>query len=210
MVDDPDLFWFGVVLMAGSIGLIVTQVGGGKRSPRSIPAPETIPAPLSPHASDPPPPPDPAPMQQAAAKELWTELAALRQQCDRLRQELQQQRSHLNQDFRDTTFAQLQTLLTSYPTARKMAEFQPDLPAKQLSALFTPLENWLQSWQIEPIGSAWDAVPYDPQLHQPDAADLQPGDLVYIRFIGYRQGNQILCPARVSRTLPHKTISTAP
>ena len=32
--------------------------------------------------------------------------------------------------------------------------------------------------------------------------DIQPEELVYIRFVGYREGEQILCPAKVSRTLP--------
>jgi hypothetical protein len=187
MVDDPDLFWFGAVLLLGSVGLIVSQVWGNERSPTSVQSQSSDPT-LTP--------------PQTAPKELWSELAALRQQCDRLRQELQQQRSHLNNDFRDTTFAQLQTLLINYPTACKMAALKPDLPAKNLIALFTPLENWLQSWQIEPIGTPWESVPYNPQLHQPDAADLQTGEAVYIRFVGYRQGQQILCPAKVSRTLP--------
>lgn len=131
-----------------------------------------------------------------------TEIDELRQQCFRLRSELQQQKTQLTIDFRNATFEQLQTLLTNYPAARKMAEAKPDLPAKNLSALFTPLENLLTSWDFEMIGSAWEQVAYNPQLHQPDVEDITEGELVYIRFVGYRNGEQILTPAKVSRTLP--------
>jgi transcriptional regulator with XRE-family HTH domain len=130
------------------------------------------------------------------------EIAELRQQCFRLREELQQQKTQLTTDFRNATFEQLQTLLTNYPAARKMAEAKPDLPAKNLSALFTPLENLLKSWDFEMIGSAWEQVAYNPQLHQPDVEDITEGELVYIRFVGYRDGDRILTPAKVSRTLP--------
>lgn len=131
-----------------------------------------------------------------------TEIEELRQQCSRLRDELEQQKVQLTDDFRRATFEQLQTLLTSYPAARKMAEAKPEMPAKNLSALFTPLENLLSSWGFETIGSAWEQVTYNPQLHQPDVEDITEGDLVYVRFVGYRDGERILAPAKVSRTLP--------
>lgn len=126
----------------------------------------------------------------------------LRQQCLRLRDELQQQKIQLNQDFQDTTFEQLQPLLTNYPSARKLAEFKPDLPAKNLMALFTALDNLLDNWGLEKIGLPWEQVPYNPQIHQPDVSDMIEGEQVYIRFVGYRDQKRILCPAKVSRTLP--------
>ncbi len=131
-----------------------------------------------------------------------SEIEELKQQCFRLREELQQQKTQLTADFRRATFEQLQTLLTNYPAARKMAEAKPDMPAKNLSALFTPLENLLSSWDFETIGLAWEQVSYNPQLHQPDVEDITEGELVYIRFVGYRDGEQILAPAKVSRSLP--------
>ncbi|MEG5140370.1 MULTISPECIES: nucleotide exchange factor GrpE [unclassified Microcoleus] len=130
------------------------------------------------------------------------EIEELRQQCFRLREELQQQKTQLTTDFRRATFEQLQTLLTSYPAARKMAEAKPEMRAKNLSALFTPLENLLSSWNFEAIGLTWEQVAYNPQLHQPDVEDITEGELVYVRFVGYRDGERILAPAKVSRTLP--------
>lgn len=130
------------------------------------------------------------------------EIEQLRQQCLRLREELKQQKSQIGADFRDSTFEQLQTLLTNYPTARQIAQAKPDLPAKNLTSLFTPLDNLVESWGYQRIGSAWEQVSYDPQLHQPDTDEMKEGEQVYVRFVGYRDGDRIVCPAKVSRTLP--------
>lgn len=135
------------------------------------------------------------------------EIENLRRECLRLREELQQQSIELTNEFRNSTFQQLQTLLTNYPSVRQLVQVKPDLPAKNLTSLFTSLDNLIESWGYQPIGQVWEQVSYNPQLHQPDAGDIKPGDLVYIRFVGYRQGEQILCPAKVSRTLPQVTSS---
>ncbi|MCT7955478.1 nucleotide exchange factor GrpE [Laspinema palackyanum] len=128
--------------------------------------------------------------------------AELRQQCQRLREELENQKSQIWEEFCQSTFEEIQTLLTNYPTAAEMARIKPDLPAKNLTALFAPLDNLLENWGYEPIGHPWESVAYNPQFHQGDSDEIQPGEVVYIRFVGYRQGDRILSPAKVSRTLP--------
>lgn len=99
-------------------------------------------------------------------------------------------------------FRILQLLLTQYPSAAKLAQVKPELPAQNLVALFRPLDTLLETWRIQPIGAVWAPVAFDPVLHQADRGPLQPGDPVYIRYVGYRRGDEILCPARVSQTLP--------
>jgi hypothetical protein len=99
-------------------------------------------------------------------------------------------------------FEQLQTLLVNYPTVTKAALAKPEMPAKNIVPLFTPLGNLLQQWGYEAIGEPWAAVEFDPQWHQPDVPDIQPGEAVYVRFVGYRDGATILVPAKVSRSLP--------
>lgn len=134
-----------------------------------------------------------------------SEIEELQQECARLRDRLQQQSTEITADMRYLTFQQLQSLLTNYPSARQMVQAKPDLPAKNLTSLFTPLENLLESWGYSVIGSAWEQLPYNPQLHQADADDIAEGELVYVRFVGYRNGDRLLCPAKVSRTLPAAT-----
>ncbi|WP_071188456.1 molecular chaperone GrpE [Trichormus sp. NMC-1] len=123
-------------------------------------------------------------------------------QCQRLREELKQQSQQLQDDFQYETFTQLQTLLSNYPTVKKMALAKPELPAKNLVSLFTSLDNLITNWGYTAIGETWEQVNYNPQLHQADSDDIQEGELVYIRFIGYQNGDKILYPAKVSRTLP--------
>ncbi len=174
-MTDSNLIGFGIVLTVGCIALTLSWMGEG--SDRSNPP------------------------QDSELK-----ITELQQQCQRLRDELTSQKAQLRSDFSNATFEQLQTLLINYPSACKMAQTIPDLPARNLVALFTPLENLLQTWDIEAIGSPWQSVSYDPQLHQPDVDDIAVGESVYIRFVGYRRRDmgsyRILCPAKVSRTLP--------
>lgn len=130
------------------------------------------------------------------------EIEELRHQCLRLRDELARQKFLLLDDFRRDTFEQLQALLTNYPSARKMAESNANLRAKNITGLFTSLDNLVENWGWEMIGSPWEKVSFDPQFHQPDVGDISPGESVYIRFVGYRDGETVICPAKVSRSLP--------
>jgi hypothetical protein len=133
---------------------------------------------------------------------LEEEIVALTQQCQRLRDELKTQAAQVQADAIDGGFEQIQTLLTQYPSVRKMVESQPDLPARNIVALLTALENLVKFWECQSIGKPWEAVSYDPQIHQSDMDDLQTGESVYVRFVGYQKGDRILIPAKVSRTLP--------
>ncbi|MFB2983858.1 nucleotide exchange factor GrpE [Microseira sp. BLCC-F43] len=174
-MDDNNLFWFGLVLW-----LVIILLGFSFfRSPKDV--------------------------EDSGINDRITasrEIEELRQECLRLREQLQQQSRQLTVDFQSTTFSQLQTLLTNYPSVRQMVKAKPDLPAKNIISLFIPLDNMLKSWGYEPIGSPWEQVPYNPQLHQGDTDDMREGELVYVRFVGYRDGSRILSPAKVSRTLP--------
>ena len=140
--------------------------------------------------------------QSVTSPDTEQKIKHLELQCQRLREELKQQSQQLQSDFQNETFTQLQTLLSNYPTVKKMALAKPDLPAKNLVSLFTSLDNLITSWGYTAIGETWEQVNYNPQLHQADSDDIQEGELVYIRFIGYQDGDKVLYPAKVSRTLP--------
>ncbi len=136
---------------------------------------------------------------------LQQENDRLSQECLRLQQALQQQEVALTTTLRHSLFKQLQVLFTHYPSINKIVETRPDLPAKNIMPMFVPLESLVHSWEYEQIGAVWEQVAYDPTLHQPDTPDIEAGELVYVRFVGYRDGNTVLSPAKVSRTLT-KTI----
>ena len=139
---------------------------------------------------------------EAIRAKLAEDITALTQQCQRLREELKTQAAQVQADAIEGGFEQIQTLLTQYPSVRKMVESQPDLPARNIVALLTSLENLVKFWECRAIGKPWETVPYDPQLHQSDVGDIQVGESVYVRFIGYQKGDRILISAKVSRTLP--------
>lgn len=135
-------------------------------------------------------------------QDLQQQVKAWQKKYSALNQELEKLPKQLTEDWQKETFAQLQSLLANYPTAKVMVKLKPDLPAKNLIALLKPLEGVWQNWGIEQIGKPWQQVPFNPQLHQPDSEDIIESELVYIRFVGYRQGDRILLPAKVSRHLP--------
>lgn len=133
---------------------------------------------------------------------LRAEIEGLKHQSLQLRQELQAQRDFVTSEFQFITFQCLQALLVNYPTVKEMVKFAPDIPAQNLLALFEPLDILLEFWRYQSIGIPWIQVNYNPRFHQGDSADLQIGEPVYIRFVGYSCGDRILVPAQVSRTLP--------
>lgn len=135
-------------------------------------------------------------------REKNQEIANLKQQCQQLKLELKQQSQQLKQDFQTETFELINSLLINYPTATKMAEQKTDLPAKNLISLFTSLDNLIKNWGLETIGKPWEKVSFDPQFHQPDNDEIKQGEKVYIRFVGYKNQELILVPAKVSKNLP--------
>jgi molecular chaperone GrpE (heat shock protein) len=56
----------------------------------------------------------------------------------------------------------------------------------------------LQEWGVEAIASVGSELPYDPQWHQLMEGIAQPGDLVKVRYTGYRIGEKLLYRAKVS------------
>jgi hypothetical protein len=136
--------------------------------------------------------------------ELETQCLSLKQQCSRLRTDLGQKAQQAQQDSQAIAFEKIQTLLVQYPTLRCMAALKPDLPARNVVATLTALDNIVQFWGYAPIGVPWETQAYDPQIHQGDVDDLQVDETVYVRFVGYREikSDRILIPAKVSRTLP--------
>ncbi len=124
--------------------------------------------------------------------------AALRQEYQRLQQQLEQQREILMQEFQQSSLQVLEPWLVQWPTAAYAAQQNQQLPAVRLLPLVRPVEQLLQEWGVEAIASVGSELPYDPQWHQLMEGTTQPGELVRVRYIGYRVGEKLLYRAKVS------------
>ncbi len=134
----------------------------------------------------------------ALPQESKQALADLKQEYQRLQRQLEQQRQALWQEFQQSSLQVLESWMLQWPTAAAAAGQNPQLPAVRLLPLLRPIEQLLQQWGVEAIASVGAELPYDPQLHQLLAGTAQPGELVKVRYTGYRQGDNILYRVKVS------------
>lgn len=131
-------------------------------------------------------------------KEDATKLEALRQEYQRLQQQLEHQREILMQEFQQSSLQVLESWLVQWPTAAYAAQQNQQLPAVRLLPLVRPVEQLLQEWGVEAIASVGSELPYDPQWHQLMEGTAQPGEWVRVRYAGYRVGGKLLYRAKVS------------
>lgn len=134
-------------------------------------------------------------------EELQKKIVRLEQEYQRQQQQLQIQKEQLLVEYQKSTIQALESLILQWPTAAYAARKNPDAPAIKLLPLVSPLEKLLGSWGVIPIGEVGTETPYDPQWHQVVSMAeqaLQPGDPVRVRYVGYRQGEQLLYRAKVS------------
>lgn len=136
----------------------------------------------------------PAWQPEASAEQV----KALRQECDRLQTQLATQAATVRQQVQQAALAQLEPWLVQWPTAAHAAQQNPSLPAQKLLPLVRPVEALVQQWGITAIETVGAEVPFDPQVHQPREAVMQPGERVRVSHVGYRQGDRLLYRARVS------------
>ncbi|MBD1892983.1 nucleotide exchange factor GrpE [Coleofasciculus sp. FACHB-SPT9] len=127
------------------------------------------------------------------------ELASLQQEYQRLRSLLEQQRETLMQEFQMSSLQVLESFLLYWPTAAAAAQVNPDEKAvKNLLLLVRPVQQLLSQWGVEAIASVGAELPYDPQFHQLIKGTAQPGEIVKVSNLGYRQGEKLLHRVKVS------------
>lgn len=144
--------------------------------------------------------PQPNDLQQG---QLQHTLDSLKREYQHLQTQLQDQQIHLWQEYQRSTLQILESLLLQWPTVAYAARKNPEAPAVKILPLLQPLDQLLASWGIVPIGEVGADIAYDPQWHQlmPIAGQVPVlGDQVRVRYVGYRQGEQLLYRAKVS---PH-------
>ncbi len=136
---------------------------------------------------------------KSANPELLQQIADLQTEYQRSQQQLAQQQELLQQKFQESILQVLESLFLQFPTAAYKAQENPQLPAVKIIPLVQkPLDQLLQAWGLEAIAVVGAEVPYNPQEHQLMDGNLAPGEIVKVRYTGYRQGNKLLYRAKVS------------
>ena len=107
-------------------------------------------------------------------------------------------------EYQQEAISILESLIIQLPTLIYVVEKNPNLPANKLIPLLHPLDELLSAWEMTKIGNVGEIVPYNPQEHQLiDQTDLEisEGQLVKIRYVGYKSQNKLLYRAKVSSML---------
>ena len=120
------------------------------------------------------------------------------QEYQRLQKTIEQQRETLELEFRTASLQVIESWLLQWPTAVAAIVKNPELPAERLLLLMKPIEELVSHWGVEAIYSVGEELPYDPQWHELMKGDAEPGDMVQVRYVGYKQGSNILHKAKVS------------
>ncbi|EKQ69669.1 putative transcriptional regulator [Leptolyngbyaceae cyanobacterium JSC-12] len=136
--------------------------------------------------------------RDSQAGNLAQDVAALRQEYNRLLAKQEQQKQELWQEFQQSSLQVLESMLLQLPTAAYAAQHNPQAPAVKLLPLLRPIDILLQQWGVEAIAPVGSEVAYDPQQHQLLEGSAVPGDRVRVRYTGYRQGEKLLYRAKVS------------
>ncbi len=118
-----------------------------------------------------------------------------------LQKELEQQKKLLMKEFQHSSLQILESWLQQWPTVVQKAKQNPSLPAVKILPLLRPVEKLMEQWNLESIATVGAEVPFDPQLHQLMEGSVQKGEMVKVRYTGYKQGDKLLFRAKVSPTV---------
>lgn len=125
-------------------------------------------------------------------------LDTLKQEYQNLQQTLAQQQETLEQQFQQESIQRIESWLLQWPTAAAVAQQNPQFSAAKILPLAKPISDLLKHWGVEAIATVGEKVSYDPQWHQLMEGVAEQGELVKVRYAGYRQGEKLLYRAKVS------------
>ncbi len=125
------------------------------------------------------------------------EIALFHQEYQRLENQIQEMRSHLLQEFQQTSLQTLETWLLQWERVANHARNHPEFSAAKILPLIRPVEQLIQSWGVEAIASLGAEIPYNPQKHRLQIGLANPGDLVKVHSPGYIYQGKILHRAEV-------------
>ncbi|NEQ36539.1 MAG: nucleotide exchange factor GrpE [Okeania sp. SIO3I5] len=130
-----------------------------------------------------------------------TSTSALEQEYNNLQKELEQQKQFLMQEFQQSSLQILESWLQQWPTVVQKVKQNPRLAAVKILPLLRPVEKLMEVWNVESIATVGAEVPFDPKLHQLMEGSVQKGEMVKVRYTGYKQGDKLLFRAKVSPTI---------
>lgn len=125
-------------------------------------------------------------------------LIACRQEYQKLQQEMTQLQQALLVEFQQASLETIESWLLQWPTAATAVRQNPQLPASKLLSLVEPIEQLVKQWNVSTIATVGEELAYDPQNHQLMKGVAQAGELVKVRYVGYKQGDKLLHKAKVS------------
>ncbi|MBW4534162.1 MAG: helix-turn-helix domain-containing protein [Pleurocapsa minor HA4230-MV1] len=125
-------------------------------------------------------------------------LIACRQEYQKLQQEMTQLQQTLQVEFQQASLETIESWLLQWPTAATAVRQNPQLPASKLLSLVEPIEQLVKHWNVSTIATVGEELAYDPQNHQLMKGVAQAGELVKVRYVGYKQGDKLLHKAKVS------------
>jgi transcriptional regulator with XRE-family HTH domain len=102
------------------------------------------------------------------------------------------------QEFQRSSLQILEPWLLQWSAAAYAATQNPELPATKLLPLVRPVENLLNSWDVQMTDRVGETVPYNPQQHDLMDGTANAGDPVRVRYAGYRQVDRLLHRPKVS------------
>ncbi|HEY9702906.1 MAG TPA: nucleotide exchange factor GrpE, partial [Allocoleopsis sp.] len=127
-----------------------------------------------------------------------SDIESLKHEYQRLQMLMSQQEKNLLQQFQQDSLQVLESFLIYFPTAVNKSQENPQLEAKKIIPLVKPVEDLIKQWGVEAIASVGAEISYDPQLHELISGDCNIGDMVKVRYVGYKYGEKLLYRAKVS------------
>ncbi len=139
--------------------------------------------------------------QQPKDNEHQAKIEAWQKEYERLQNESSNQQEKLREQFQQQALEILEPWLLQWPTAAAAAQHNPEWPAQKLLPLTRPIATLLKQWQVEAIAAVGETVAYNPQCHEflGEGSPPELGELVTVRYVGYRREEVLLYRAKVSR-----------
>lgn len=128
------------------------------------------------------------------------EIAALREEYERLREQGTRERDSAARAGFGALARRLAPLLAQLATMESLAGGERAPRLEDVLKMFDMLEKVLAEDGLVRIGAVGEETSFDARWHQRiGGAEIDDGDRIRVRFVGYRMGENVLLKAMVSR-----------